>query len=659
MMIGIIVTSLSENLPTDWLAFFSRGSLPAEQRPAPTIYDSWLRCQKLMQPAPWRLPHRAGAATLNAVRQRKSDLLTLGQAALEDAWELMASRRCVLQILDESGCLLWQCGHTHTRSALESLGFVTGSYWAEGHVGTNAAALAIRNGNPAQVCGDEHYKQALRAWNSSATPVYDNNGRQRAVIVLLSAADDLCTSDLSLTLSIAKEIGNALHSGILLAETNRHLNELYALLDGVEDGVLAWDHYGCLQYLNHRAAHMLQLDEQNSLGQPLAGLLVLPVLLQHAIAQRTTLSHAEVTFETQQQHFVTTLLTLKPVPDGEYCSFIALLHPLEQWRQLIHHQFGKVGQTFEQMPVGSADMRRLLRYGRQAARGHHPVLLQGEEGVGKELLAQAIHNASERAAGPYVALNCQTLAEEQMARELLGRDASEAEAGYPGKFELAQGGTLYLEQVEYLPPEMQSTLLQIIKNGVVIRQGSTRVIPVDVRLIVATSADLPLLIKQGRFRRQLFYTLQAFELQIPPLRRRQQDIPLLVTHHLQILGRHFRHRYQIDENAMHQLCCYPWPGNDLELKGVVERAAMICQHNRIRLTDLPEHLLAEKLALEPENPFPEQVMTLEAAEKQTIIRVAHATGGKINEMALLLGIGRTTLWRKLKQHQLDVGQFKQ
>lgn len=658
MAIGAVVTSQCENPQTDWLSFFSRGCLPPGQQPAPAIYASWLRCQKLMQPAPWRPPHRAGTATLNAVRQRKGDLLALGQAALEDARELMEPRRCVLQILDESGCLLWHCGHAQTRAALESLGFVTGSYWAEGHIGTNAAALAIRDGSPAQVCGDEHYKQALRAWNSSAAPVYDNNGRQRAVIVLLSPASGHCASDLPLTLSIAREIGNALHTDILLAETNRHLNELYALLDGVEDGVLSWDHYGCLQYLNRRAAQMLQLDEQNSLGQPLAGLLVLPALLQHAIAQRATLSHAEVTFETHQQQFINTLLTLKPVPDGEYCSFIALLHPLEQWRRLIHRQFGKAGQTFEQMPGGSPDMRRLLRYGRQAARGHYPVLLQGEEGVGKELLAQAIHNAGERAGGPYVVLNCQTLTEGQMARELLGRDASEAEPGHPGKFELAQGGTLYLEQVEYLPPEMQSTLLQIIKTGVVTRQDANRVIPVDVRLIAATGADLPLLVKQGRFRRQLFYTLQAFELQIPPLRRRQQDIPLLVAHHLQLLGQHFRHRYQIDGGAMHQLCGYPWPGNDLELKGVVERAAMICQQHRIRLTDLPEHLLAEKLALEPENPLPEQVMTLAEAERQAIIRAAHATGGKINEMAALLGTGRTTLWRKLKQYQLDTAQFK-
>lgn len=317
-------------------------------------------------------------ATLRSICQRKNDLLVLGQAALEDAYEYMESRPCVLQILDESGCLLWQCGHVKTRTALAALGFDIGSYWAEGHIGTNAPALAMRDGNPVQVHGDEHFKQALRAWHCSATPVYDNSGRQRAVIVIACLIADYAVSDLPLTLAIAREIGNSLHTDALLSETNRHLNELYALLDGVEDGVLAWDHNGCLQYLNHRAAGMLLLDEQNSLGRPLPSLLTLPSLLQHAIQQRLPLNHVEMTFESRKQ-FIATLLTLKPVPDGEHCGFIALLHPLDQLRRLVNHQLGKVSQTFEQMPAGSLDMRRLLRYGRQAARGQHPILLQGKK----------------------------------------------------------------------------------------------------------------------------------------------------------------------------------------------------------------------------------------------------------------------------------------
>ena len=211
-----------------WIYFFSHGNLPETMRPAQPIYQSWIRCQKLMQPMPWKMPHRATGATLRSICQRKNDLLVLGQAALEDAYEYMESRPGGLQILDESGCLQWQCGHIKTRMALAELGFDIGSYWAEGHIGTNAPALAMRDGNPVQVHGAEQLKQALRACHCCATPVYANSGRQRAVIVIACLNHAYAASDLPLTFAIPREIGNSLHTAALLSESNRHLKQLYA-----------------------------------------------------------------------------------------------------------------------------------------------------------------------------------------------------------------------------------------------------------------------------------------------------------------------------------------------------------------------------------------------------------------------------------------------
>lgn len=633
------------------------GELPPAQRPAPAIYASWLRCRSLMQPAVWKAPHCALGATFASICQRKNDLLTLGQAALEDACEYMEQRRCLLAILDESGCMLWLCGDVLTRERLQLLGFTPGAYWAEGDIGTNAPSLAASEGHPIQVRGSEHVRQALHDWSFCATPVYDNSGRQRGSIALGCLLADCAAGDLSLTLALAREIGNSLNADGLLAESNRHLNQLYGLLDGVDDGVMAWDHRGYLQYINQRAATLLKLDEQQSQGKPLTQLLTLPALLNRAIAQRQALQHVEVTFESQRQ-FIATLLTLKPIFDGERCSFIALLHPLERLRQYVSSQLGRVSHSFEQMPSASLEMRRLIRYGQQAAKGQHPILLCGEEGVGKEQLSQAIHNASDRAAGPYIALNCQLLPEAQGLRELLGSDANEEEAGQLSKFELANGGTLYLEQIEYLPMEMQSALLQVLKTGVVKRLNSNRVIPVDVRVIASSAADLPLLVQQNRFRRQLFYSLQAFEIQIPALRQRLSDIPLLVKHHLRTLEQHFQCRFRVDDEVMTQLGLYLWPGNDLELKGVVERTAMMCHGHHLQLADLPEHLLGQQPLLESDPQPGMPLLTLAEMERQAIIRAANVSRGQLNEMAQLLGIGRTTLWRKIKQYQIDIRQFK-
>lgn len=644
--------------PQLWQRLMAEGDLPLLQRPSPAIYASWQRCRMLMHPTQWKAPHCALGATFHSICQRKNDLLTLGQAALEDAYEYMEQRRCVLMILDESGCMLWQCGDATTRERLMQLGFVPGAYWAEGDIGTNAPSLAAAEGHPMQVSGSQHVRQALHPWSFCATPVYDNSGRQRGAIALGCLLAASTASDLSLTLALAREIGNSLNADGLLAESNRHLNQLYGLLDGVDDGVMAWDHRGYLQYINQRAASALKLDVQQSQGKQLTQLLTLPALLIRAIEQRQPLQHVEVTFESQKQ-FIATLLTLKPISDGERYSFIALLHPLERLHQYVSSQLGRVSHTFEQMPSGSLEMRRLIRYGQQAAKGNHPILLCGEEGVGKELLAQAIHNASERAAGPYIALNCQLMPEAQGLRDLLGSDASEEEAGQLSKFELAHGGTLYLEQIEYLPPDQQAALLQVLKTGVVMRLNSNRIIPVDVRIIASCATNLPLLVQQNRFRRQLFYSLQAFEIQIPPLRQRLSDIPLLVQHHLRALELHFQCRFRVEEDVLAQLGLYLWPGNDLELKGVVERAAMICQQHHIQLADLPSHLLGHQPLLEHDAQPDAPMLTLAETERLAILRAASVSHGQLNEMAQLLAIGRTTLWRKIKQYHIDIRQFKQ
>ncbi|MCS3407051.1 dihydroxyacetone kinase operon transcriptional regulator DhaR [Serratia sp. AKBS12] len=643
-----------ENLPL-WQRLMADGTLPPSQRPSAAIYGSWLRCRTLMHPSAWKVPQRALGTTFSSVCQRKNDLLTLGQAALEDAYEYMEQRRCVLMILDESGCMLWQCGDITTREQLAQLGLLPGAYWTEGDIGTNAPSLAACEGHPIQVSGNQHVRRALHDWSFCATPVYDNSGRQRGAIALGCQLIAAAAGDLSLTLALAREIGNSLNADGLLAESNRHLNQLYGLLDGVDDGVMAWDHRGSLQYLNQRAAAMLKLDGQHSLGKPLAQLLTLPTLLKRAIEQRQPLQHMEVTFESQQQ-FIAALLTLKPIPDGNHCGFIALLHPLEPLRRYVSSQLGRVSHTFEQMPAGSLEMRRLIRYGRQAAKGNQPILLCGEEGVGKELLGQAIHNASDRAAGPYIALNCQMMPEAQGLRDLLGSDANEEQAGQLSKFELANGGTLYLEQIEYLPPDMQSALLQVLKTGIVMRLNSNRVIPVDVRIIATSAANLALLVQQNRFRRQLFYSLQAFEIVIPPLRQRLNDIPLLVQHHLRALELHFQCRFRVDNDVLTQLGLYPWPGNDLQLKGVVERAAMICHNHHIQLADLPAHLLGQHPISDHEPAI--IAPTLAETERQAILHAASVSRGQLNEMAQLLAIGRTTLWRKIKHYQIDIRQFK-
>ncbi|MGK5560028.1 dihydroxyacetone kinase operon transcriptional regulator DhaR [Klebsiella pneumoniae] len=570
------------------------------------IAQSWHRCSKFMQRETWQTPHQAQGLTFDSICRRKTALLTIGQAALEDAWEFMDGRPCALFILDESACILSRCGEPQTLAQLAALGFRDGSYCAESIIGTCALSLAAMQGQPINTAGDRHFKQALQPWSFCSTPVFDNHGRLFGSISLCCLVEHQSSADLSLTLAIAREVGNSLLTDSLLAESNRHLNQMYGLLESMDDGVMAWNEQGVLQFLNVQAARLLHLDAQASQGKNIADLVTLPALLRRAIKHARGLNHVEVTFESQHQ-FVDAVITLKPIVEAQGNSFILLLHPVEQMRQLMTSQLGKVSHTFEQMSADDPETRRLIHFGRQAARGGFPVLLCGEEGVGKELLSQAIHNESERAGGPYIAVNCQLYADSVLGQDFMGSAPTDDENGRLSRLELANGGTLFLEKIEYLAPELQSALLQVIKQGVLTRLDARRLIPVDVKVIATTTVDLANLVEQNRFSRQLYYALHSFEIVIPPLRARRNSIPSLVHNRLKSLEKRFSSRLKVDDDALAQLVAS---------------------------------------------------LTFSAIEKEAIIHAARVTSGRVQEMSQLLNIGRTTLWRKMKQYDIDASQFK-
>ena len=621
------------------------------------ITQSWHRCSKFMQRETWQTPHQAQGLTFESICRRKTALLTIGQAALEDAWEFMDNRPCALFILDESACILSRCGDPQTLDQLAALGFRDGSYCAESIIGSCALSLASMLGQPVKTTGEQHFKQALHGWSFSSTPVFDNHGRLFGSISLCCLIEQQASSDLSLTLAIAREVGNSLLTDSLLAESNRHLNQMYGLLESMDDGVMAWNEQGVLQFLNVQAATLLHLDAQTSQGKNINELVTLPALLRRAIKHARALNHAEVTFESHHQ-FIDAVITLKPIVEEQGNSFILLLHPVEQMRQLMTSQLGKVSHTFAQMSSDDPETRRLIHFGRQAARGGFPVLLCGEEGVGKELVAQAIHNESERAGGPYIAVNCQLYADSVLGQDFMGSAPTDDENGRLSRLELASGGTLFLEKIEYLAPELQSALLQVIKQGVLTRLDARRLIPVDVKVIATTTVDLANLVEQNRFSRQLYYALHSFEIVIPPLRSRRNSISSLVHNRLRSLEKRFSSRLKVDDDALAQLVNYSWPGNDFELNSIIENIAISSDNGHIRLSNLPEYLFSERPGGDTASSLLPASLTFSAIEKEAIIHAARVTSGRVQEMSHLLNIGRTTLWRKMKQYDIDASQFK-
>jgi len=282
------------------------------------------------------------------------------------------------------------------------------------------------------------------------------------------------------------------------------------------------------------------------------------------------------------------------------------------------------------------------------------VLIEGESGTGKEVIAKAVHHASKRAARPFVAVNCGAVPEPLLESELFGyvRGAfTGAAASKLGLFEEADGGTLFLDEIAETPAALQVKLLRALQSGEVRRLGATQAATIDVRVIAATNGDLATLISQGTFREDLFYRLNVIHVMLPPLRDRREDIPALAEHFLGRAADKLGRALRLSPDALERLLRYPWPGNVRELENAMERAAILTRTGSVEPDDLPPHVSAG-LQLGPSPALPKQI-TLADAERDHILQTLERFGGNHSGAAEALGIGRTTLWRKLKEYGIE------
>jgi DNA-binding NtrC family response regulator len=313
----------------------------------------------------------------------------------------------------------------------------------------------------------------------------------------------------------------------------------------------------------------------------------------------------------------------------------------------------------------SPAMQLLFATARKVAPTDTTVLVEGESGTGKELFARAIHVHSRRATRPFVAVNCGSLVSTLLESELFGHVKGAftgAHANKAGLFQAANGGTIFLDEVGELALDLQPKLLRVLQEGEVKQVGGVDTRRVDVRVVAATNRDLYADVKAGRFREDLYYRLNVIALKIPPLRDRREDIPLLVDRFLRTYAQKARREIDgISESALAHLQTQPWPGNVRELQNAVERAIILSSGRVVDLADLggqavgPAPTPATTARLAPA-PYPFQGLSLEAVERRHIEQVMQEVGGQKTRAAEILGINRTTLWKKLRLYEGGEGE---
>ncbi len=314
----------------------------------------------------------------------------------------------------------------------------------------------------------------------------------------------------------------------------------------------------------------------------------------------------------------------------------------------------------------SPQMHKVFRTIEKVADSDSTILIFGESGTGKELVAKAIHYHSSRRDKPLIPVNCGAIPEELLESELFGHEKgafTHAIRTRIGRFEMANGGTIFLDEIAEMSPQLQVKLLRVLQEQEFERLGGMRTIKCDVRIIAATNKDLEKAVKKGTFREDLYYRLKVIPIQIPPLRERRGDIPLLVHHFLEQMNKAKKKKIRgISKEAMQILEAYDWPGNVRELENVIERMVILAESDYLTVEDLPERIARTRVSLKPEaSVIPDEGVSLSHAvseyEKKLIISALEKTGWVKNRAAKLLKMNRTTLVEKIKKQGIERPQY--
>jgi transcriptional regulator with PAS, ATPase and Fis domain len=437
--------------------------------------------------------------------------------------------------------------------------------------------------------------------------------------------------------------------------------------DTLEEGILVVSPGGEIRYYNQVYARLRHLSPGALLGHPLE-----EIDRRHRLRQllRTGTLPPDVSPARERRRHRETLL---PIRDGEQLlGVVAVVNsatsrgehgnapgPRRAGSATAQDFPWATRYTFADIIGQSPALVHARELARQAAQGGSSVLLMGESGTGKELFAHAIHAASPRHGAPFVPVDCSAIPRELLEAELFGYApgafTGAAKEGKMGKFELAQGGTILLDEIGEMPLEMQAKLLRVLQERQVSRVGGVTSVPVAFGVIAATNRDLESLVAQGRFRRDLLYRLDVIRIEVPPLRERPEDIPLLVEHYWAQKGRELGRGAQLSAEALRVLEGYSWPGNVREVLNVVERVLVGVSKPVIEPADLPPQFLQGNVGRGRRFPVFHLPTVLAEAERRTLERALRQAQGNRNKAAQLVGVSRASFYRKLKTHGLTHG----
>jgi len=437
-------------------------------------------------------------------------------------------------------------------------------------------------------------------------------------------------------------------------------NSLHEMvLDSITEGVWTTDTACRVTYFNRAAEEITGYARDEVVGKHCSEILQADVCEEQCPLLKTMergfpISNIRINIRTRDDLRlpISVSTSILQNPEGEVIGGAVLFRNLISIEELRDQLLGT--QTFQSLVSRNAEMQEIFRLLPDIAQSECNILIQGPSGSGKELVAKAIHNLSPRSHGPFVAINCGALPENLLESELFGykRGAfTDAHRDKPGRFVLAKGGTLLLDEIGDMPPSLQVKLLRVLQYGEIQPLGSTETQLVDVRVLAATNKDIKGMIAREQFREDLFYRLNVINIEIPPLSRRPEDVAPLVEHFIKRFNAKTHKNIEgVSEEVLARFTSYDFPGNVRELENAIEHAFVLCKESVIQIHHLPKYLASVSPR---ETPPRGKAAYLDYSEERILRDLLEKHGGNKGAVANELNIHRTTLWRKIKKYGLE------
>ena len=655
----VLAPAVERQVSVAWEDFVTGGSL-AVTTVSKVVLSSWQRSQRAgVEPGGRAAPMATHGDALEHLRHRNHDLMWAAQGLFLTSAHLLARSGSMMLLTDPNGVVLEVAGDMLTLESAQDVHLIEGGHWHESVVGTNGIGTAIAMRRPVQVHAAEHFCEGIKRWTCAAAPVFLPGTEQILGVIDISGPPSTYQrSNLVLAVAAARQI-----EAVLADRASReHVHLLEACMRfgtrGASAGVVALDR-------NARVVHVSGTlpGVDARVGGGLAG-------LEAGRPVEEWARHLPEPWRPEWLHPVSVdgkaigALLLMPLrPSGA-----PLLSPLARAAGAVSRVVADLPSPhdgFRALVGHSKALHQVVERARLLAGRRVGVLIQGETGVGKELFARALHGDDTRS-GPFITFDCGATTKELIGGELFGhvRGAytGATQEGRAGRFELAHGGTLCLDEIGELPLELQPVLLRVLEEGMVCRLGEAKARRVDVRLLAMTNRDLLHEVAAGRFRRDLYHRIGVTCIRVPPLRERGPDVELLARHfNQQLAERHGIPSRRFGPEVMALLRGYAWPGNVRELRNVIESLLLTSNDEVVRCDELPDELhrgaaaagpSAEPLGM-PAGADGAAGSSLEEAERLAIVRAVKHAHGNLTQAARALGVSRSTLYRKVERYQLE------